>query len=100
MTFHILGRIIPTDFHHVFQRGRAQPPSRIAKLVQRPRITTVYHDCSNPLYVNYSHLIKGNWSFNHFINQVPPLVNMGCWEQPCIVELYGRYVEVVHGVNR
>ena len=33
-----------------------------------------HHDCSNPLYVNYSHLIKGNWSFNHFINQVPPLV--------------------------
>ena len=32
------------------------------------------HDCSNPLYVN-CHFIKGNWSFNHFINQVRPLVS-------------------------
>ena len=27
-TFHILGIIIPTDFH-IFQRGRAQPPTRL-----------------------------------------------------------------------
>jgi hypothetical protein len=26
LTFHILGRIIPTDFH-IFQRGRVKPPT-------------------------------------------------------------------------
>ena len=37
--FHILGIIIPTDFH-VFQRGRAQPPTR--KIAHLPRSKSKY----------------------------------------------------------
>ena len=42
------------------------------------------HDCSNPLYIN-CHFIKGNWSFNHFINQVPPpLIRHFSWFFPTV----------------